>query len=227
MTSGRWHHRPCGPAAVALAGLLAAAPAGAAPVGLSPDAAGATPASAPDGRPAHRAGQIDQPTGQRNLDMLLELQGQGTRPELKEPALRLGGRAASAALSARPAAPAPAVGGLANEPAVLSSEAPAVQRAERGWTPPPVGHGVATSLGGAVGQGGGLAVRDEVGGRGDDATSIAPGGGLSGVGEQRSWFSMMPLAVRQFVREHRDELLVALVLAAVLGWGFKLYSRRP
>jgi hypothetical protein len=213
---------------LALVCALGAAPGAAAPVDLGTESTGASPASAPDGRPARKGAEPDRPTGQRNLDMLLELQGQGNRPELKEPALRLGARAASSvAAAARAAAPSPGVGAMANEPAVLATEAPGLQRAERGWTPPPAGLGVGTAIGGAVGQSGGLAVRDEVGGRGDDTASIAPGGNLSGVGEQRSWFSMMPMAVRQFVREHRDELLVALVLAGLMAWGLKVYSRRP
>lgn len=232
--------RPAGRAAGFVAAMALAAASLAAPV-LSTDegsadaetATGAvTPAlDAPTQRPAlsRSTRAIDIPeasTGNKNLDLLLELQGRPGEEAQRQasPASAAAASAAAAALAdlRRRAAQRPASDADAPKPVLqpfermgtLEGDARAAQPTERReWTGRPAG------AGGGVGYGGGAG-----GGYGDGGRESASSRGGY---DDDNLLRRLPREVLHFLRDNRYWLLGGLAVIGIIGAALQAYSRRP
>lgn len=169
-------------------------------------------------------------TGNKNLDLLLELQG---RPgeEVQRQASSASAAAASAAAAAladlrRKAAQKPAPDAGESKPVLqpfegmgtLEGDAERAQPPERReWTGRPAGAGGGVGYGGSVGGGGGD------GGYGDGGRQSA---GSRGDYDDDNLLRQLPRELLLFLRENRYWLLGGLALIGVIGAALKSYSRR-
>ena len=188
---------------------------------------GATGATRPRALTAPGLGSIDRSlhpetsTGNKNLDLLLELQGRAGE-ERRQEAPRSAAAAALADLRAkaaeRPAPERPAEDQAAPRPVVLPFEAIGTPGGQGRLAPPPTERREWTNQLGD-GAGGTVSRRDPY--RTGDRESDAIRGGYSD-----SLLRRLPQDVMGFLRENRYWLLGALGVAAVLGAALKSYSRR-
>jgi len=224
---------PCAAAPVTdSAGADAAAAAADGAAGGAPSGwrAGARPS---DG--AARAGS-GMSTGNKNLDLLLDMQGRDGRQTLggaqsEAAAARAAddARAARARLQAlgQPAAGPNGLAGLGGEP--LKPQPPATRSGgvpekmpQREWIPPPAGTGTGSGLGGALsglmsaGPGAPEAADDRLRRFDHDAQPS----------DNDSLLRLLPADVRAFLRDNRYALVAGAVLVALAGGIGMLYSRR-
>ncbi|MBL8349622.1 MAG: hypothetical protein JNL87_04865 [Burkholderiaceae bacterium] len=170
-------------------------------------------------------------TGNKNLDLLLELQGRPGEEDQRQaaPPTTAAASAAAAALAdlRRRAAQKPAPEPDANKPAqqpleglgTLDSNAERAQPPERReWTGRPAGAGGGAGFGGGAGVGGGD------GGYGDGGRESA--GSRNGY-EDDNLLRQLPRELMLFLRDNRYWLLGGLAVIGVIGAALQSYSRRP
>lgn len=166
-------------------------------------------------------------TGNKNLDLLLELQGRlGEEPRHVAPRSAAAASAAAAALAGlravaaeRPAQQRPAADQAATRPVVLPFEGLGTPDGPGRSAPPPTERREWTHQ---LGGGAGSTDRSRDAYRTDDRESNAIRGAYSDDNRLRR----LPQEVIAFLRENRSWLLGALAVAAVLGVAIKSFSRR-